>query len=153
MIDEMAEAEQPSVTRLRLEKALPVPPERVFAAFVDAEQFRRWWGPAGFTVLGLQFDVVEGGDYRIVMKAPAGDVFHIRGTFLAVEAPRHLAYTFVYEEPDPHDQETVVTLTFEPTDSGTRLILDHGPFMTESRRQLHRVGWTETLERLERSLL
>jgi uncharacterized protein YndB with AHSA1/START domain len=153
MIDEMAETEQPSVTRLRLEKALPAPPERVFAAFVDAEEFRSWWGPAGFTVPGLQFDVVEGREYRIVMKPAEGDVFHIRGTFLAVEAPRRLAYTFVYEEPDPDDQETVVTLIFEPTDSGTRLILDHGPFKTEPRRQLHRVGWTETLDRLERSLL
>jgi uncharacterized protein YndB with AHSA1/START domain len=153
MIDEMAEAEQPSVTRLRLEKPLSVPPERVFAAFVDAEQFRNWWGPAGFAVLDLQFDVVEGRDYRIVMKPPDGDVFHIRGTFLAVEAPRRLAYTFVYEEPHPDDQETLVTLTLVPTDPGTRLVLDHGPFKTDARLQLHRVGWTETLERLERSLL
>jgi Activator of Hsp90 ATPase homolog 1-like protein len=73
------------------------------------------------------------GDYRIVMKPPEGDVFHIRGTFLEVETPRRLAYTFVYEEPHPDDQETLVTLTFEPTDPGTRLILDHGPFKTESR--------------------
>jgi len=60
-----------------------VPPERVFAAFVDAEQLRHWWGPAGFTVLSLQFDPVEGTDYRIAMKPPEGDIFHIRGTFRA----------------------------------------------------------------------
>jgi uncharacterized protein YndB with AHSA1/START domain len=149
----MTKADQPSGTRLHLEKALPASPERVFAAFVDAEQFRNWWGPAGFTVAGLQLDVAEGRDYRIVMKPPEGDVFHIRGTFLTVEPPRRLAYTFVYEEPDPDDQETLVTLMFEPTDLGTRLILDHGQFKTAPRRQLHRVGWTETLERLERSLL
>jgi uncharacterized protein YndB with AHSA1/START domain len=107
VIDEMTQAEQPSVTRLRLEKALSVPPERVFAAFVDAEQLRQWWGPAGYTVAGLQFDAVVGTSYRIVMKPPAGDVFHIRGAFLAVEAPHRLAYTFAYEEPDPDDQETV----------------------------------------------
>jgi uncharacterized protein YndB with AHSA1/START domain len=130
-----------------------VPPERVFAAFVDAEDFRNWWGPAGFTVPALQFDAVEGRDYRIVMKPPEGDVFYISGTFIAVESPRRLRFTFVYEEPDPDDQETLVTLTFEPADQGTRLILDHGPFKTASRWQLHRDGWTETLERLERSLL
>jgi len=152
MIEEMAEAEQPAVRRLRLEKTLSVPPERVFAAFVDAEHFRSWWGPAGFTVADLQLDVVVGREYRIVMQPPEGDVFHIRGAFLAVEPPRRLAYTFVYEEAHPDDLETLVTLTLEAAKRGTRLILDHGPFKTEPRRELHRVGWTETLDRLERSL-
>jgi uncharacterized protein YndB with AHSA1/START domain len=153
MIDDMAEAEQPSRARLHLEKILVVPPDRVFAAFVDAEQLRLWWGPAGFTVPSLRFDPEEGTDYRIAMEPPEGDVFHIRGTFRAVEAPRRLAYTFSYEEPDPDDQETLVTLTFEPTDPGTRLVLDQGPFKTAARWELHRDGWTETIERLERSLV
>jgi len=137
---------------LHLEKVLLVLPERVFVVFLDADQFRMWWGPAGFIVAELEFDVVEGRDYRIAMQPPEGDVFHIRGSFLAIDAPRRLAYTFVYEEAHPDDQETVVTLTFEPTGPGTRLVLDHGPFTTTPRWELHRVGWTETLERLEQSL-
>ena len=149
----MAEAEQPTGARLRLEKILVVPPERVFAAFVDAEQLRRWWGPTGFTVPRLQFDAVAGTDYRIAMQPPDGDVFYIRGTFRVVEAPHRLVYTFIYEEPDPDDQETLVTLTFEPRDPGTRVILDQGPFKTPARLTLHRDGWTETLERLKRSLV
>jgi uncharacterized protein YndB with AHSA1/START domain len=44
MIDDVDEAEQTTGTRLHLEKILAVLPERVFAAFVDAEQLRRWWG-------------------------------------------------------------------------------------------------------------
>jgi uncharacterized protein YndB with AHSA1/START domain len=151
MIDGVNEGEQPTGTRLHLERILAVPPERVFAAFVDAEQLRRWWGPAGFTIPRLQFDAVVGSDYRLVMQPPDGAVFHIRGTFRAVEAPRRLAYTFIYEEPDPDDQETLVTLTFEPTHTGTRVILDQGPFKTPARLELHRDGWTETLEQLERS--
>lgn len=123
-----------------------------FGAFTDREQLRHWWGPLGFTVQSLRLDVVEGTDYRIAMQPPDGDVFHIRGTFRAVEAPRRLVYTFVYEEPDPDDQETVVTLTFEPSDSGTRLVLEQEPFKTAARWELHRQGWTETLDRLEKSL-
>jgi uncharacterized protein YndB with AHSA1/START domain len=152
MIGWMGVAEQQPGLRLRLEKIVLVPPERVFAAFVDAEQLRHWWGPAGFTVLGLQFDAVEGSGYRIAMQPPEGDAFHIRGTFRAVEAPRRLAYTFLYEEPDPDDQETLVTLTFEPVEQGTRVVLDQGQFKTAARCALHRDGWTQTLERLEQSL-
>ena len=152
MIGRMGAAEEQPGLRLRLEKMLLVPPERAFAAFVDAEQLRQWWGPAAFTVPGLQFDAVEGTDYRIAMQPPEGDAFHIRGTFRAVEAPHRLAYTFLYEEPDPDDRETLVTLRFEPVEQGTRVVLDQGPFKTEARWALHRDGWTETLERLEQSL-
>lgn len=148
----MAEAEPSSGTQLHLEKLLVVSPERVFAAFVDAQDFRRWWGPAGFSIPRLQFDPVEGADYRIAMQPPVGDVFHIRGTFRAVEAPRRLTFSFIYEEPDPDDQETLVEVTFEPTDPGTRVTLDQGPFKTAARLELHRDGWTDTLEQLERSL-
>jgi uncharacterized protein YndB with AHSA1/START domain len=152
MIDNVDEAEQPTGSHLQLQRMLGMPPERVFAAFVDAEQLRHWWGPAGFTVPRLQFDAVEGADYRITMQSPDGDVFHIRGAFRTVDSPRRLIYTFIYEEPDPDDQETLVTLTFEPTGPGTRVILDQGPFKTLARLELHRAGWTDTFERLEQSL-
>ena len=141
-----------SATQLRLEKILGLPPERVFAAFVDAQQLRHWWGPVGFTVVGLQFRPVEGTDYRIEMQPPEGNVFHIRGTFRAVDAPRRLAFTFIYEEPDPDDQETLVTVRFEPAGQVTRVVLDQGPFKTAARLALHRDGWTQTLERLEEFL-
>ena len=61
-------------------------------------------------------------------------------------------YTFEWEEPDPDDQETVVTLSFLDDREGTKLVLDQGPFATEARHALHEAGWTEALERLERFL-
>jgi len=46
----------------------------------------------------------------------------------------------------------VVTLTFEPTYPGTRIIVEQGPFKTAARLELHRDGWTETLGRLSVAL-
>lgn len=97
---------------LHLEKNLAAPPERVFAACVEPEKLAEWWGPTGFTSPSLELDVRESGRYRITMQPPEGDAFHLRGEFREIEAPRRLVYTFVWEEPDPDDQETVVTLTF-----------------------------------------
>ena len=153
MIGDVAGSEQPTERRLHLEKTLDAPQERVFAAFVDADRLRRWWGPAGFTVPRLEFVAIEGSGYRIAMQPPDGDVFHIRGTFRAVEPPRRLVLTFIYEEPDPDDQETLVTLRFDSTETGTRVIVDQGPFKTAARLELHREGWTDTLERFEQSLV
>jgi uncharacterized protein YndB with AHSA1/START domain len=144
--------EQARWRTLRLEKILAAPPERAFAACVDPDVLAEWWGPAGFTIPSVRLEARAGGRYRITMQPPEGDAFHLRGEFREVEAPRRLSYTFVWEEPDPDDQETVVTLRFEPDGPGTRVTLDQGPFKTEARYELHRQGWTETLERLERAL-
>jgi uncharacterized protein YndB with AHSA1/START domain len=144
--------EQRPERTLHLEKTLAAAPERVFAACIDSEKLAGWWGPAGFTSPSLQLDVREGGRYRITMQPPGGDAFHLSGEFREIDAPRRLVYTFVWEEPDPDDQVTVVTLTFEPAGEGTRLVLDQGPFKTDARYELHHAGWTETLERLEQAV-
>ena len=74
------------------------------------------------------------------------------GSFARWSPPRRLVYTFVWEEPDPDDQETVVSLTFDRVGENAKLSLDQGSFKTDARYELHEGGWTETLDRLERSL-
>lgn len=143
---------RPSGPRLHLERVLPQPPDRVFAAFVEPETLAEWWGPVGFTSPSVELDVRAGGQYRIGMQPPHADLFHLRGEFREVDPPRRLAYTFEWEPPDPDDRETLVTLTFEPVAHGTRLVLDQGPFATEARHALHETGWTESLDRLDQFL-
>ena len=137
---------------LRLGRRLAAPPELVFAACVQPKQLREWWGPAGFTSPQLELDVRPGGRYRIAMQPPDGDLFHLRGEFIQVESPSRLSYTFVWEEPDADDRETVVSLTFREVEGGTELALEQGEFATKARFELHRTGWTEGLERLARHL-
>jgi uncharacterized protein YndB with AHSA1/START domain len=137
---------------VHLERFVPMQPARVFEACIDPVQLAQWWGPAGFTSSGIELDPRTGGRYRIRMQPPGGDAFHLRGEFVEVDPPRRLVYTFEWEEPDPDDQETVVTLTFADDRGGTKVIVDQGPFATEARRELHDTGWTETLDRLERFL-
>jgi uncharacterized protein YndB with AHSA1/START domain len=142
----------PSGLSLHLEKVLRAPKERVFTAFVEAEQLAVWWGPKGFTVPNVEICAREGERYRLTMQPPEGAAFHINGEFREIDPPRLLVYTFEYEEPDPDDRETLVTLSFVDVAGGTMLVLDQGPFATEARRALHETGWAETLDGLERFL-
>jgi uncharacterized protein YndB with AHSA1/START domain len=144
---------RPSGLTLHLERTLPARPDRVFAACVEAAALAEWWGPEGFTCPSVELDVRAGGAYRIAMQPPEGELFHLRGTFLAVDRPSRLVYTFEWEPPDPDDRQTVVTLTFGEADDGTELVLDQGPFATAERQALHEQGWTETLARLKRHLV
>jgi uncharacterized protein YndB with AHSA1/START domain len=137
---------------LEMTHVLPAPPAVVFAAFTDPEQLRKWWGPMGFSMPSLEFDPQVGKRYRLEMQPPEGDAFYLTGEFLAVEPPARLAYTFVYEDPDPDDVETEVELAFRERDGSTEVGFRQGEFKTDARYALHHDGWSDTFERLERFL-
>jgi uncharacterized protein YndB with AHSA1/START domain len=137
---------------LEMERVLPAAPSVVFAAFSDPNQLAKWWGPKGFTTSSLEFDPRVGESYRIEMQPPEDDPFHLTGEFREVEPPVRLAYTFVWEDPDPDDVETLVGLSFRDLGESTEVAFTQGPFKTEERRALHRDGWTDSFDKLERLL-
>ena len=126
--------------------------QRVFAAMTDPEQVAQWWGPNGFTSPEVTLDVRVGGAYRIAMRPPEGEIFHLVGAYVEVEPPVRLAYTFRWEPPDPDDRETTARLTLRDMNGATEVQLTQGPFATEARRVLHQAGWAESLGRLVRHL-
>lgn len=137
---------------LELKRVLPAAPEVVFAAFRDPNELARWWGPQGFTVPGLRYDPRVGEPYRIEMQPPEGDPFHLTGEFREVDPPTQLAFTFIWEDPDPDDVETLVALSFRDLGESTEVALSQGPFKTEARRALHRDGWGDSFDKLVRLL-
>ena len=86
------------------------------------------------------------------MQPPEGDPFYLTGEFREVDPPARLAFTFVYEDPDPDDVENLVELSFRDLGESTEVVFTQGPFKTEPRRELHRDGWTDTFDRLERHI-
>jgi uncharacterized protein YndB with AHSA1/START domain len=137
---------------LRLSRTVPAAPAAVFAAFTTAQELAKWWGPAGFTIPSLDFTPRVGGRYRIEMQPPEGAPFHLAGEFRAVDPPTRLAFTFVWEDPDPDDVETLVELSFRDVDGPTEIALVQGPFKTEARRELHAGGWSDTLDKLAHTI-
>ena len=135
---------------LALERVLPAPPPVVFAAFSDANELAKWWGPEGFTTPSLEVQARVGESYRIEMQPPEGDSFYLTGEFREVDPPARLAYTFVWEPPEPDDVETLVALSFRDLGESTEVTFTQGPFKTEARRALHRDGWTDSFDKLER---
>jgi uncharacterized protein YndB with AHSA1/START domain len=135
---------------LELKRVLPAAPSVVFWAFSDAIELAKWWGPDGFTTPSLEFEPRVGASYRIEMRPPEGDHFYLTGVFREVDPPARLAFTFAWEEPDPDDVETEVGLSFRDLGAATEVAFVQGPFKTEERRALHRDGWTDGFDKLER---
>jgi uncharacterized protein YndB with AHSA1/START domain len=137
---------------LQLKRILPAVPAVAFAAFSDANKLAKWWGPQGFSIPSVEFEPGVGAGYRIEMQPPEGDRFHLTGEFLEVDSPAFLGFTFIWEEPNPDDVETRVDLSFRDLGGATEVALTQGPFKTEDRRALHRDGWTDSFDKLERLL-
>lgn len=136
---------------LHLERVLSAPPPVVLRMNVEPDLFARWFGPRGFSVTSVDFDLRVGGRYRVTMQPPDAEAFVLFGTFREIE-PARLRYTFRYQQPDPDDRDTVVLLSFGDLGEATALTVEHGIFATEARKALHAQGWTESLDRLEELL-
>ena len=134
---------------LEIKRVLRAPPPAVFAAFSDSSLLAKWFGPNGFTIPSLEFQPRVGDSYRVEMQPPEGDSFYLTGEFRQVVPPTHLAYTFVWEDPDPDDVETLVVLSFRDLGGSTEASFSHGPFKTSGRHALHRDGWMNSLDKLE----
>jgi uncharacterized protein YndB with AHSA1/START domain len=137
---------------LEIQRVLPAARATVFAAFSDPDELAKWWGPRGFSVPDVDFEPQVGARYRIEMAPPDGAPFHLTGQFSEVDPPVRLAYTFVWEEADPDDVETLVGLSFRDLGGATEVSLVQGAFKTADRLALHRDGWTDSFEKLERLL-
>jgi uncharacterized protein YndB with AHSA1/START domain len=135
--------------RLHLQRTLDGLCPVVFRELTDPRELARWWGPDGFTIPSVESDLRPGGAYRIAMQPPEGELFHLVGEYIEVEPPVGLSYTFRWEDPDPEDRETVVTLSLHDIDTArSELVLDQGDFATERRRALHEEGWSQGLGKL-----
>lgn len=139
---------QPGRLLLELNCILDAPCQRIFEALTEPAALVKWWGPSGFTTPEIESDLRVGGRYRFSMQPPDGELFHLVGEFLEIEPPSHLAYTFRWEEPDPDDQDTIVTFSLDAVGDSTEVSLSQGDFATEARLALHRSGWTDSFEKL-----
>jgi uncharacterized protein YndB with AHSA1/START domain len=135
---------------LEMKRVFATAPSVMFGAFSDSGELIKWWGPEGFTTPSLHFQPRVGRTYRIEMQPPDGDPFYLTGEFREVDPPARLTYTFVWEDPDPDDVETLVALSFRDLGESTEVALTQGPFETEARRALHRDGWTDGFNKLDR---
>ena len=137
---------------LELKPVLPASRERIFRALTEPAELAAWWGPLGYTVPDIDVDLRVGGRYRFTMEPPDGEPFHLCGEFLEIDEPSRLAYSFRWEEPDPDDRTTVVTLSLLEVGQATELSLRQGEFAMEARLALHRDGWTDSFTKLRELL-
>lgn len=79
------------VNNFKITRLIQAPQALVFDAFTTAEHLARWWGPKGFEIKVLEFNLRPGGIFHYRMLGPDG-IWWGRFTFVEIAAPNKLVW-------------------------------------------------------------
>lgn len=121
---------------------------RVFDALANPGERVQWWSvPGRFQTMHVESDLRPGGRWMMKGTREDGGPFTIKGTYIKVERPALLEFTWL---PDwqPDATETTVRVEFTEIGGATHVRLTHSGLTTESSRASHR-GWPQILALLK----
>ena len=146
---------------LRLTRTFDATPARVFAAWINPDQFGQWFGPAGMTTVECELEAKVGGAWRLMGEGrnipgrePDAEVVRptVSGRYLEVEPPKRLVFTWAWHDKDdfasPRGQESIVTVLFNAIGDRTEMIFTQAVLRDEEILSAHRRGWTESFDKL-----
>ena len=130
---------------VRLVEVFDAPRERVFAAWTDEEQLKRWWGPGRYVTTMARVDLRPGGRYELMLEPGS---MHLVGEFREVVAPERLVYTWRWDAGVPDRRESLVTVEFHDLGERTELVLVHDNFAGPGPVDMYDAGWASGLRKL-----
>jgi uncharacterized protein YndB with AHSA1/START domain len=135
-------------------RVFDVPPERVYRAFTDGDEFPRWYGPPGFPVdpESVELDARVGGRQRFVMVGEADPSMRTAfdGRFVEVVENALLSSRGAWDGipgqavPWPSN----LRVEFHDEDGKTRLVVREGPH-PPGTADLGRQAWEMMFPKLE----
>ena len=147
----------PAPDELRITRIFEAPRELVWKAWTTPAMLVHWFGCAAFNTIDAEADVREGGQWRVVMRAPDGTDFPAYGTYTAVRPIDHLAFTHQWEkqvvEVNPAKHRTLVTVDLHEEGSRTRLEFRQTGLASEGSRDSHIGGWCDSMDALAERLM
>lgn len=120
--------------------------ESVYKAWVEPDRLCKWMGPGSVRCIKFESDLHIGGHYEIHMQTDEG-IKIAYGEYRVIETNKKLSFTWGWR--DSELQDSLVSLTFSESESGTELVLEHSNFPTTEVMEHHNLGWNGCLEKLE----
>ncbi|PYL67454.1 MAG: SRPBCC domain-containing protein [Verrucomicrobia bacterium] len=145
----MAEAGKFSLEIRRFIKARR---DRVYAAWTDPEQLKKWFGPENVKTRDLIADVREGGQFRWDCTDAEGKEVTISGEYRELQPGKKIVFTWKHEANEDWKNHSLVTVEFLDREGGTEVRLTHENLPTEASRDDHEQGWHSVVGKLEQFL-
>jgi uncharacterized protein YndB with AHSA1/START domain/uncharacterized damage-inducible protein DinB len=138
---------------VRLSRVFNASRERVFAAWTDPEQLKRWWGAgSAYRAEAVQVELKVGGAFNVSMRHITKDIVNgTVGTITALEPGRKVVYTWAWQQ-KPEAGTTTVTVEFRDHPKGCELVLVHDGFTDAKMAGEHNKGWNACLAMLRQRI-
>ena len=142
-----------------IERVLAAPVDLVWRMWTEADHFKNWYGPTGFTVPVAEMEVRVGGKRLICMASPDGGMkMWTVGEYLAVVPHERLVYSESMADehgnlvspaamgmPDGFPATTEVTVLLEDLGGRTKMVLTHAGIPADSGGA---GGWGQAFDKL-----
>jgi uncharacterized protein YndB with AHSA1/START domain len=140
-----------AATTLRMQRTFQAPAQRVFDAWTSEEVLRRWWhAEHDWETTEASVDLRLGGEVRVVMRDPHGDVeYGGGGRYTEIDPPRRLAFTWFW---DGNEKRQLIEIEFEEVEGVTTVRFTHRDLWDEQAVRSHEDGWGKCFDNLERVL-
>jgi uncharacterized protein YndB with AHSA1/START domain len=147
-----------------INRVFNLPVSVVWLAWTDAEYFKKWWGPRGFTCPSSKMEAKVGGKYLSCMRGPDGKEYWSTGVVKELIPERKLVVTDSFSDdkgnikpaseygmPGDWPKELLITVYLEEADGATKMKLKHQGIPNEMREDCIK-GWNESFDKLEENI-
>jgi uncharacterized protein YndB with AHSA1/START domain len=147
-----------------INRVFNLPVSVVWLAWTDAEYFKKWWGPRGFTCPSSKMEARVGAKYLNCMRGPDGKEYWSTGVVKELIPERKLVVTDSFSDdkgnikpaseygmPGDWPKELLITVYLEEADGATKMKLKHQGIPKEMREDCIK-GWNESFDKLEENI-
>ena len=133
---------------VRLHRVLPVKPEKVYRAFLEADAMAKWLPPNGFTCTVHHFEAKVGGKFRMSFRNfTTGNSHSFGGEYVELVPHSLIRYTDTFDDPNlPGTMH--VTVHLKPVSVGTEISIEQAGIPSAIPVEACYLGWQESLSLL-----
>ena len=145
-------------------RVFDIPINKVWKALTEPEEFKKWWGPKGFTCPSSKMEARVGAKYLNCMKGPDGKEYWSTGTVKELIPGKKLMVTDSFSDSQGNiktaaehglkgdwPKELLINFELEEADGSTKLRLQHEGVPDEMHDECKQ-GWNESFDKMEENI-
>jgi uncharacterized protein YndB with AHSA1/START domain len=140
-------------TSLEIKRFINAPRAQIYAAWTDAAELKKWFGPDWVQTREIVAEARVGGKFRWDLITGDGREKTIEGEYREIIPGKKIVFTWRHCDDEAWvNRSSIVTVELSDRHGGTELQLTHVQLPSEESRDDHHKGWNSVLDRLEKFL-